>query len=212
MNKFGSTVVTVNSIMLRNLLAAAATLAALSAPVRADSVQIRSSAADFSIIGTPTGPGTLSVGFFPDVILPPNTGPLFNDQAFYDLVASIPDSIPQGPNAIDVAGANTPGAHPCGGPCTFSISFGIPAGSDTLTVISGLRVFTEQSFPPAQVIGDSAIAGDPAYTLELTVPGATLEPTPVPAALPLLATGIAGLSLFGWRRKRKARANLLVAA
>jgi hypothetical protein len=30
--------------------------------------------------------------------------------------------------------------------------------------------------------------------------------TPLPAALPLFATGIGGLGLFGWRRKRKAQA------
>jgi hypothetical protein len=30
--------------------------------------------------------------------------------------------------------------------------------------------------------------------------------TPLPAALPLFATGIGGLGLLGWRRKRKAQA------
>jgi len=30
--------------------------------------------------------------------------------------------------------------------------------------------------------------------------------TPIPAALPLFATGLAGLGLLGWRRKRKAQA------
>jgi hypothetical protein len=29
--------------------------------------------------------------------------------------------------------------------------------------------------------------------------------TPLPAALPLFATGLGGLGLLGWRRKRKAR-------
>ena len=34
----------------------------------------------------------------------------------------------------------------------------------------------------------------------------TATTTPVPAALPLFATGLGGLGLLGWRRKRKARA------
>ena len=34
----------------------------------------------------------------------------------------------------------------------------------------------------------------------------TTTPTPVPAALPLFATGLGALGLFGWRRKRKAQA------
>jgi hypothetical protein len=35
----------------------------------------------------------------------------------------------------------------------------------------------------------------------------TATPTPLPAALPLFATGIGALGLLGWRRKRKARAG-----
>jgi hypothetical protein len=33
----------------------------------------------------------------------------------------------------------------------------------------------------------------------------TVAATPVPAALPLFATGLGGLGLLGWRRKRKAQ-------
>jgi hypothetical protein len=42
----------------------------------------------------------------------------------------------------------------------------------------------------------------------ITSPGVGNSPpaTPVPAALPLFATGLGGLGLFGWRRKRKAQA------
>jgi hypothetical protein len=35
--------------------------------------------------------------------------------------------------------------------------------------------------------------------------------TPAPAALPLFAAGLGGLSLLGWRRKRKAQAGRLAA-
>jgi len=34
----------------------------------------------------------------------------------------------------------------------------------------------------------------------------SFEPTPLPSALPLFATGIGALGLLGWRRKRKAQA------
>jgi hypothetical protein len=37
----------------------------------------------------------------------------------------------------------------------------------------------------------------------------TLDVIPLPAALPLFATGLGALGLLGWRRKRKARASLL---
>jgi len=33
-----------------------------------------------------------------------------------------------------------------------------------------------------------------------------INTTPLPAALPLFATGLGGLGLLGWRRKRKAQA------
>jgi hypothetical protein len=36
------------------------------------------------------------------------------------------------------------------------------------------------------------------------VSGATVSPIPLPAALPLFGTGLAGLGLLGWRRKKKA--------
>jgi hypothetical protein len=38
--------------------------------------------------------------------------------------------------------------------------------------------------------------------LEITVPDG-LSPTPLPAALPLFATGLGALGLLGWRRKRQ---------
>jgi hypothetical protein len=41
-------------------------------------------------------------------------------------------------------------------------------------------------------------------TVDLSVDGPI---TPLPAALPLFATGIGALGLLGWRRKRKARAD-----
>jgi uncharacterized repeat protein (TIGR01451 family) len=41
---------------------------------------------------------------------------------------------------------------------------------------------------------------------DLQVASATVDVTPLPAALPLFATGIGALGLLGWRRKRKVKA------
>jgi hypothetical protein len=59
-------------------------------------------------------------------------------------------------------------------------------GSDTLT-------FFERNDPSYLALDDVA----------LTTPVAA---TPLPAGLPLLATGLGGLGLLGWRRKRRAQA------
>ena len=37
-------------------------------------------------------------------------------------------------------------------------------------------------------------------------PTLSIDTTPLPATLPLFATGLGGLGLLGWRRKRKAQA------
>jgi hypothetical protein len=56
-----------------------------------------------------------------------------------------------------------------------------------------------------------SVASTVASTGMRTGQGPTLDPatTPLPAALSLFATGIAGLGLIGWRRKRKSRVSLL---
>jgi hypothetical protein len=61
------------------------------------------------------------------------------------------------------------------------------------------------SAPNPLVLGDS---GSSVETPELLfdINSGSLDPTPLPAALPLFATGLGGLGLLGWRRKRKAQA------
>ena len=68
--------------------------------------------------------------------------------------------------------------------------------------------FTSRQGGEAPVIQIAALADTVECTLgnggQLCV--TTPAPTPLPAALPLFATGLGALGLFGWRRKRRAQA------
>jgi hypothetical protein len=59
--------------------------------------------------------------------------------------------------------------------------------------------------------GDTLTGSGSATITELGVGGLQSE-TPLPAALPLFATGLGGLGLLGWRRKRKAKVAAAIAA
>jgi PEP-CTERM motif len=48
--------------------------------------------------------------------------------------------------------------------------------------------------------------GNFAQTTDLSVSGTGINATPLPAALPLFASGLGALGLLGWRRKRKGAA------
>ena len=77
-------------------------------------------------------------------------------------------------------------------------------------------------FPAAENIAITWVIGEDDYEFHtstdgtwaleiLSLPGdvgtnAIWSTTPIPAALPLFATGLSALGLFGWRRKRKAAA------
>jgi hypothetical protein len=55
--------------------------------------------------------------------------------------------------------------------------------------------------------GPNVIASGDFMLDSLTLNGPTAAATPLPAALPLFASGIGGLGLLSWRRKRKAQAT-----
>jgi len=60
-----------------------------------------------------------------------------------------------------------------------------------------------------QVFFDCTLTGSGGFegaSGESFFPNGTLTATPLPAALPLFATGLGGLGLLGWRGKRKAQA------
>jgi hypothetical protein len=56
-----------------------------------------------------------------------------------------------------------------------------------------------------QYVGDTAPGDGEAFLAAITTSNAVAA-TPLPAALPLFATGLGAMGLLGWRRKRKAAA------
>jgi hypothetical protein len=77
----------------------------------------------------------------------------------------------------------------------FSITF---RGTDIANFTRGLDDFMYAAvFTTAGLFGDGTPISPPG--------GGPLTATPIPAALPLIATGLGGLGLLGWRRKRKAQ-------
>jgi hypothetical protein len=73
------------------------------------------------------------------------------------------------------------------------VSVPVPAGAATLEIVSRLSI--------AGLLGSD---GQPLSlgNLNISSDGSIAAATPIPSTLPLLATGLAALGLFGWRRKR----------
>jgi hypothetical protein len=73
------------------------------------------------------------------------------------------------------------------------VSVLVPAGATTLEIVSQLSI--------SGLLGSN---GQPLSlgTLHIFSSGSITAATPIPSTLPLLATGLAALGLFGWRRKR----------
>jgi hypothetical protein len=59
--------------------------------------------------------------------------------------------------------------------------------------------FASLGLTPGTYIWTWGSGADQSFTLEI------IGQTPLPAALPLFASGLAGLGLLGWHRKRKAQ-------
>jgi hypothetical protein len=95
------------------------------------------------------------------------------------------------------------GSPPFEGLWNLSLSLGA-GGSESMSLSNGTTPFD---------------CGNPCADFQdniLSQSGATFTPlsggaTPIPAALPLFATGLGALGLFGWRRKRKYAAALAAA-
>ena len=76
--------------------------------------------------------------------------------------------------------------------------------------ISGSLINSTMTFLGLTIAGAGLLSGTynyaiPSDKITLNIGGRAV--VPLPAALPLLASGIAGMGLMGWRRKRKAAAS-----
>jgi hypothetical protein len=97
----------------------------------------------------------------------------------------------------NTAGADGGGIYNNGGILTVvnTIFEGNTAGADGGGIYnnSGMVTLTNTTF-----LNNSAIFGNDIFSN-----GGTVTETPIPATLPLFATGLGALGLLGWRRKRK---------
>jgi len=82
----------------------------------------------------------------------------------------------------------------------FGIAFDLANGT-TAQIYNDIGSFPD-GMPPEDVIQPSTLCLGCVNVLT----SFTVTQTPLPAALPLFATGLGALGLLGWHRKRKAQA------
>jgi hypothetical protein len=126
-----------------------------------------------------------------------------------------------GPSALDAFSSNLPASY---GTFVFIQSGNsITVGDDcvgglgciieSLTDKAAFNFNSDPSGVPTPIeAGISSTSTDAVITENLTMTLVPTSATPLPAGLPLFATGLGALGLLGWFRKRKVRASLLGAA
>ncbi len=94
-------------------------------------------------------------------------------------------------------------SFPC---CTisFDVTYTYETSGDyTVSLIEPAVVgFYNQAYPCYCIVGIDEQSSVPSATTAIDI-----EPTPLPATLPLFAAGLGAMGLLGWRRKRKAAAQ-----
>jgi hypothetical protein len=129
-------------------------------------------------------------------------------------IQTIGGPVPGGPETLigpGQLGSNSIAATAFSSPSSFT---DLAATATTLSYFFG-----DSSQPSLLEIVEGGLGGDgiylwnagtiyqPAGLFELVIDGQGfgVSPTPLPAALPLFATGLGAIGLFGWRRKRRAQ-------
>jgi hypothetical protein len=106
-------------------------------------------------------------------------------------------SIAGGPSGVTITGTSVLSAS--SGDIVFDPTM---SGTDTFSSGSNSLEFEAGKL----TLIDSVIGSSSILQRQETAAILARETTPLPAALPLFATGIGALGLLGWRRKRKAQA------
>jgi hypothetical protein len=83
------------------------------------------------------------------------------------------------------------------------------AGLGFATATLDVNIYWQPVATPPSYWALSAPSGTPVDYANLGAGTFTVTPTPLPAALPLFATGLGALGLLGWRRKRKSPRTML---
>lgn len=190
---------------MKRLLVAATVIAAMTASAEATTYDFDLTMGT-ALLGTNTVTGTITTDG--------TIGPLsLSDLVTWNLtIQTIGGPVPGGPETLigpGQAGSNSIAATLFSSPSSFTDLVATP------TALS--YFFGDASQPSLLEIVEGGLGGDgidlwnagtiyqPAGLFELTIDdqGFGVSPTPLPAALPLFATGLGAMGLLGWRRKRK---------
>ena len=173
----------------------------LSIPARANTVVVSGLSGNIAT-GGDAGELTVTMGFIPTPGAPTNYGWALTERVALTAAGSIVFLFPDF-NVINRGGVVTKATLPAWSPDgPASNVYDIPAS------VNGIEVTDVSWFPgfsDCEVIGGFGAPNGCANPGHWTVT-ADFAPVPLPTALPLFATGLVGLGLLGWRRKRKAAA------